>query len=172
MFVELHNLPRYYQIWDHEGVVSTYECIVGERRALAPVPLLPNETVADAIRRLEGDAHGRGFAPFTSDLYHKLVVSFSIAEWEAEDVSAFEEMMRSDLGIALAQIGNGFYDGYSLEFGRLSCWCLVVNLEAGIKAITAELDRCGYLTDPELDVVISVHEGDTFRCVYPLSQDA
>jgi hypothetical protein len=172
MFVEFYNLPRYYQIWDYGGVVHTYEGIVGERRVLAPVPLHPNETVSEAIRRLESDARGRGFAPLPSEQYHKLVVSFSIDGWEVEDVSAFEEMMRSDLGIALAQIGNGLYDGYSLEFGRLSCWCLVINLEAAIKAITAELDRCGYLTDPELDVVISVHEGDTFRRVDPTSRDS
>jgi hypothetical protein len=170
MFVELYNLRRYHQIWDHEGIVYTYEGSIGEQRALTPTPLLPNETVSDAIRRLEGDARVRGFTSIPSEQYHKLVLSFSIAACEPEEIAVCEEAMRYKLSHSLAEIGNGFYDGYSLEFGRLSCWCLVVDLNAGINAITAALDRGGYLTDPELDVVISVHEGDTFRRVYPSSQ--
>jgi hypothetical protein len=98
----------------------------------------------------------------------RIVVHYRFEGWTNEDIVSFEKALKDLIGSALSATGNGYYDGFTIGDDGLAAWSLVVDYDAGLRAIMDALNGHDYLRSEEgSQVSMAVQEGNNLIFAYP-----
>lgn len=131
---------RYWEVWVHEGVLTTHWGTVGEVGEQKEAPLPPDEDPDFAIADAAGPLIEDGYDEPELEAMATLLVQYPIeGKGTGHDVEkrvAVEELLTDALGWT----GNGDVEGGELRDGHLRVYCQVMHTEAAVRGIVTALE--------------------------------
>nr|WP_217439525.1 hypothetical protein [Myxococcus sp. CA056] len=155
---------RFWEVWVHEGVVTTHWGTVGEVGEQKDTPLPPEEDPDFAIADAAGPLIEQDYDEPELDAMATLIVQYPIeGKGTGHDVEkrvAVEELLTDALGWT----GNGEVEGGELRDGFLRVHCQVMHADAAVRTVLQALDS----EDMVDDVSVLVAKGDEEpRVIWP-----
>jgi hypothetical protein len=115
------------------------------------------------VRQVEAE----GFAVLQTHQRSQVLVNYTVAGWEPEDIDSFQNTVQDVLTDILSWTGNGHCDGYTLGPEGLTFWCTVVERDLAISTLVARLDEERLLYDEQGTARLAVPEADRYTVVFP-----
>lgn len=160
---------RYWEVWEHEGILYIHQGVIGETGSTEEVKVPLLKKAEKMMETYAEEKLNAGFSYLDEDELAEFVIQISYQENEdIEEVLNKRNFIEGLMNECLGWTGNGHCDGGDIGSGTANIFCCVIDIDKACEVIKKELEENNVL---EGALLAYLDENEDYITLYPAGKE-